>query len=402
MSERFGPSTRAIHAGEPGGEDIIGSVRRSVISRFDSAERFGRVMAEEEAGYLYSRLGNPTVLETAGAIAELEGAEACELTASGMAAVHAAVVALVPTGGRLVAARQAYGNSVSLFRDLVGPRLGVDVREVDVRDLDAIRRACADGADAIFCETIANPGGTIADLDQIAAVAAVSGARVIVDNTVATPLLCRPLEHGCHVVVHSATKFLNGHHDVLAGAVCGGADDLARVRSMLIDTGGVADPEAAWLLRRGMRTLALRLDRQCANALGLARWLEARPDVVAVPYPGLESHPQHALATALLRGGYGGLLAVEVAGGRAGGEAVMNGCRLFERATSLGGVTSGISHPASTSHRQLSEDELVAAGIPAGLLRIAVGCEDLDDLIADLDGAFETAAAQVAAASSSR
>jgi cystathionine beta-lyase/cystathionine gamma-synthase len=401
MSERFGPSTRAIHAGGKGGEDVIAPVRRSVISRFDTAERFGRVMAEEEAGYLYSRLGNPTAMETAGAIADLEGAEAGELTASGMAAVHAAVVALVPSGGRLVTARQAYGNSVSLFRDLIGPRMGVDVRDVDVRDLDAIRRAAAEGADAIYCETIANPGGTIADLEKIAVIAGDAGARVIVDNTVATPLLCRPLEHGCHVVVHSATKFLNGHHDVLAGAVCGTAEDLARVRGTLIDTGGVADPEAAWLLRRGMRTLALRLDRQCTNALGLARWLEGRPDVVAVPYPGLESHPQHALATALLRGGYGGLLAVEVAGGRAGGEAVMDGCRLIERSTSLGGVTSGISHPASTSHRQLSDEELAGIGIPPGLLRIAVGCEDLDDLIEDLDQALAGAAAQVAAAASS-
>ncbi len=402
MSERFGPSTRAIHAGVAGGEDVIAPIRRSVISRFDTAERFGRVMAEEEAGYLYGRLGNPTVMETARAIAELEGAEACELTASGMAAVHAAVVALVPTGGRLVAALQAYGNSVSLFRDLVGPRLGVDLREVDVRDLDAVRAACADGADAIYCETIANPGSTVADLDAIGRIATACGARVIVDNTVATPLLCRPLERGCHVVVHSATKFLNGHHDVLAGAVCGTAEDMARVRAMLIDTGGVPDPEGAWLLRRGMRTLALRLERQCANALELARWLEPRPDVVGTPYTGLPSHPQHELATRLLDGRYGGLLAVEVAGGRAGGEAVMNGCRLIERSTSLGGVTSGISHPASTSHRQLSDDELQAIGVAPGLLRIAVGCEDVADLMADLDGALAIAATSVAAAASSR
>jgi cystathionine beta-lyase/cystathionine gamma-synthase len=185
---------------------------------------------------------------------------------------------------------------------------------------------------------------------------------------------------------------------VLAGVVCGSAADVARVRAILIDTGGVADPEAAWLLRRGMRTLALRMERACANALAVARHLQARDDVVAVPYPGLPEHPQHALASRLLDGGFGALLAVEVRGGRAGGERVMNGCLLWERATSLGGVTSGISHPASTSHRQLSEDELAAVGIPPGLLRLAVGCEDAADLVADLDQALDGAGEGAAAA----
>jgi cystathionine beta-lyase/cystathionine gamma-synthase len=386
-----GPSTRSIHAGAVAGEDVVPPLRRSVITRFDTAERFGAVMAGTEEGYLYGRLGSPTVRETAAAIAELEGAEAGELTSSGMAAVHAAIVALVPNGGRLLVALQTYGNSISLFRDLVGPRLDVDVRIVDVTDLPAVERACADGADAIYCETIANPGSTVADLDALGALAAASGARLIVDSTLATPLLCRPLEHGAHIVLHSATKFLNGHHDVLAGAICGTAGDLGRIRSLLIDTGGVADPDSAWLLRRGMRTLALRMERQCANALHIARWLEARPDVVGVPYPGLASHPQHALASRLLDDGFGGVLAFEVAGGRAGGEAVMNGTRLIERSTSLGGIVTGISHPASTSHRQLTEPELAAAGVPACLLRLAVGCEDAADLTADLARALESA-----------
>ena len=262
------------------GEDVVPPLRRSVITRFDSAERFGAVMEGSEEGYLYGRLGSPTVRETAAAIAELEGAEACELTASGMAAVHAAIVALVPNGGRLVVALQTYGNSISLFRELVGPRLDVDVRIVDVTDLPAVEAACSGGADAIYCETIANPGSTVADLDAIGVIALTAGARLIVDSTLATPLLCRPLEHGAHVVLHSATKFLNGHHDVLAGAICGSADDLRRVRALLIDTGGVVDPDTAWLLRRGMRTLALRIERQCANALAIADWLESRADVV--------------------------------------------------------------------------------------------------------------------------
>ncbi len=388
--ETRGPSTRSIHAGAVAGEDVVPPLRRSVITRFDTAERFGAVMEGSEEGYLYGRLGSPTVRETAAAIAELEGAEACELTASGMAAVHAAIVGLVPNGGRLVVALQTYGNSISLFRDLVGPRLDVDVRIVDITDLDAVGAACADGASAIYCETIANPGSTIADLDALGLIARGAGGRLIVDSTLATPLLCQPLAHGAHVVLHSATKFLNGHHDVLAGAICGDAADLRTIRSLLIDTGGVAEPDAAWLLRRGMRTLALRMERQCANALAIADWLESRADVVSVPYPGLPSHPQHALAGRLLEGGFGGVLAFEVAGGRAGGEGVMNGTRLIERSTSLGGIVTGISHPASTSHRQLTDEELTAAGVPAGLLRLAVGCEDAGDLIEDLAHALES------------
>jgi len=216
-----GPSTRSIHAGSVPGEDVVPPLRRSVITRFDTAERFGAVMAGTEEGYLYGRIASPTVRETAAAIAELEGAEGCQLTASGMAAVHAAIVTVVPNGGRLVVALQTYGNSISLFRDFLGPRLGVDVRVVDVTDLGAMRAACEGGADAIYCETIANPGSTVADLDALGELAQAAGARLVVDSTLATPLLCRPLEHGAQIVLHSATKFLNGHHDVLAGAICG-------------------------------------------------------------------------------------------------------------------------------------------------------------------------------------
>ena len=213
----------------------------------------------------------------------------------------------------------------------------------------------------------------------------------MVDSTLATPLLCRPLEHGAHVVLHSATKFLNGHHDVLAGAVCGTADDLARIRAFLIDTGGVADPDTAWLLRRGMRTLALRMQRQCANALAIATWLAERRRRRRGAVSGA---PSRTRSTASPRGCSTAASAAcwrsrwPVAGPAA--SAVMNGTRLIDRSTSLGGIVTGISHPASTSHRQLTEDELQAAGVPAGLLRLAVGCEDAADLIADLAHALES------------
>jgi cystathionine beta-lyase/cystathionine gamma-synthase len=402
MPSSYGPSTRSIHAGGDGGEDVVAPLRRSVITRFDTAERFGRVMAGVEDGFLYGRIASPTVQATAAAIAELEGAESALLTASGMAAVHATIVALVPVGGRLVVARQVYGNSLSLFRDLIAARLAVDVRLVDVTDLDQVRAATRDGADVVYVETIANPGVAVADLDALAVIADTANARLVVDSTIATPLLCRPLDHGAAVVIHSATKFLNGHHDVLAGAVCADRDTIDRIRAILIDTGGVCDPDSAWLLRRGISTLALRLERQCANTLAIARALEGRDGVLSVPYPGLPSHPQHALAGRLLGGRYGAVLAVEVAGARAGGEAVMNHVRLIERSTSIGGLVTGISHPASTSHRQLSEDELVRAGVPAGLVRIAVGCEDADDLIGDLTQALAAAETAQRLAATSR
>jgi methionine-gamma-lyase len=389
----LGPSTRAIHAALGGGGNVVGGVERSVIARFDTAARFGRVMAGEEEGYLYGRIGaNPTVDAAAAAIAGLEGAERGLLTSSGMAAIHAAVVAHLPARGRLVASSALYGNTLSLFRDHIGPREATHVELVDVRDLAAVERACADGVDVLNAETIANPGTTVADLPALGAIAQRAGGRLIVDNTIATPLLCRPLEHGAAVVVHSATKFLNGHHDVLAGVVCGSQADLAPVRSVLVDTGGVCDPDSAWLLTRGLMTLSLRLERQLESTRVLADHLASLPRVRAVPYPGRPGHPDHEVAARLLGGRPGAVLPFEVDGGRGVGEAVMDGVTLIERATSIGGIISGISHPASTSHRQLSDEELERTGIPAGLIRLAVGCEDVEDLAADLERAIRAAA----------
>jgi methionine-gamma-lyase len=394
MADRtLGPSTRAIHAALGRDGTVVGPVERSVIARFDTASRFARVMAGEEEGFLYGRLGaNPTVEAAAAAVASLEGADAGLVTASGMAAIHAAVVAHLPARGRLVASNALYGNTLSLFRDHIGPREGTHVALVDVRDLAAVEAACAGGVDVLYAETIANPGTTVADVPALARIAEAAGGRLIVDNTIATPLLCRPLEHGAAVVVHSATKFLNGHHDVLAGVVCAAAEDVAAVRRVVVDTGGVGDPDSAWLLLRGLMTLALRLERQLANADELAVRLAASPAVRAVPYPGRPDHPDHALVGRLLGGRAGAVLPFEVVGGRAAAEGVMDRVQLIERATSIGGLVSGISHPGATSHRQLSDEELERAGIPAGLLRLAVGCEDVDDLADDLERALAAAA----------
>ena len=384
---RRGIATRAVHArattdGAPG-EPLVSPIVPSTTFAFETAEEFGRVMREEEYGFLYSRLRNPTVEEVNAACAELEGAEAAQAFASGMAAIAAALHVTLRPGDTLLAAAQLYGNTYSLLERHIR-RLGVEVVYASAADPAEWDRP----ARARYVETIANPGFPVADL---AGIAATKGDGVlIVDNTFASPVLCRPLEHGADVVVHSATKYLNGHHDVTAGVLCGGRELVEEARAHLIDTGPVLDPFPAFLLRRGLKTLAVRVERQCRSALAVARFLAEHPKVERVHYLGLPGHPQHELARRQLDD-FGGVLAFEVAGGRGAGERVMNAVELCARATSLGGVETVISHPASTSHRQFTSEQLTEAGVSEGLLRLAVGCEDADDLIADLDGALPRA-----------
>jgi methionine-gamma-lyase len=391
MSERKeqkrGIATRAVHArsttdGAPG-EPVVAPIVPSTTFAFETAEEFGRVMRDEEYGFLYSRLRNPTVEDVNAVCAELEGAEAAQAFASGMAAIAAALHVTLRPGDTLLAAAQLYGNTYSLMERHIR-RLGVDVVYADAADPGEWERP----AHVRYVETIANPGFPVADLGGIAATK--GNGVLIVDNTFASPVLCRPLEHGADVVVHSATKYLNGHHDVTAGVLCATRELVERARAHLIDTGPVLDPFPAFLLRRGLKTLAVRVERQCRNALAVARFLAEHGKVERVHYLGLEDHPQHELAARQLDG-FGGVLAFEVAGGRGAGERAMNAVELCSRATSLGGVETVISHPASTSHRQFTSDQLASAGVSEGLLRLAVGCEDGDDIIADLDAALARA-----------
>ena len=379
-----GIATRAVHTraatGEAPGEPVVAPIVASTTFEFETAEDFGRVMREEEYGFLYSRLRNPTVEDVNAACAALEGAEAAQAFASGMAAIAAAFHVTLRAGDTLLAATQLYGNTYSLIERHVR-RLGVEVVYADAADPAAWDRP----ARVRYVETIANPGFPVADLAAIAATKA--DGLLVVDNTFASPVVCRPLEHGADVVVHSATKYLNGHHDVTAGVLCGSRALVEEARAHLVDTGAVLDPFPAFLLRRGLKTLAPRVERQCRNALTVARFLAGHPKVERVHYPGLETHPQHDLAMRQLDG-FGGVLAFEVGGGRAAGERVMNAVELCARATSLGGVETVLSHPASTSHRQFSEEQLALAGVSEGLLRLAVGCEDGDDIVADLDAAL--------------
>ena len=387
MSEREqrsrGPSTRAIHsagARTGPGRPIVQPLVPATTFEFDSAAEFGRVMAEEEFGYLYSRLRNPTVEELNAVCADLDGAQAGQAFSSGMAAIAAALFATLGAGDTLLCAQQLYGTTYELVERHVR-RLGVEVVYADVTDLAAWERPAA----VRYVETIANPAAPVADLAAIAATK--QDGLLVVDNTFASPVLCRPLEHGVDLVCQSATKYLNGHHDVTAGVLTGSPDLVARAREHLVTTGGVLDPFPAFLLRRGLKTLSVRMERHCANALAVATFLESHPAVERVLYPGLPSYPQHELARRQLDG-FGGMLAFEVHGGRQAGERLMDAVELCIRATSLGGVDTVISHPASTSHRQYDVGRLAAAGVSEGLLRLSVGCEDADDLIADLDRAL--------------
>jgi cystathionine beta-lyase/cystathionine gamma-synthase len=358
------------------------------------ADELGEVTTGTTAGYVYSRLGNPTVDALADAVAELHGAEAGFAAATGMAAIHLAVGSLVGAGERIVATRSLYGTTRALFARVLA-RFGVETVFVDPADHAAVDAALASAPTRVlYLETISNPTIAVADLPALAALGRRHGAAVVVDNTFASPALCRPLEHGADLVVESATKYLSGHSDVLAGVVVGSRERVEAVRALHVETGGTLAPFSAFLVLRGIPTLALRLERHAATAARLAAFLETAPGVARVLYPMLPSHPDHAVAIRLLGSG-GGMLALELTGGAAAARAFVDALRIPERTASLGSIHTIVVHPPSTTHRQLNAAELAKAGIAPGLLRFSVGLEDADDLLADAAQALEAARAAV-------
>ena len=391
-----GFATRAIRAAhrQPVVEQRPTSVPiySSITFAADDAAELGAVLTGERPGYAYGRIDNPTVSAFAAAVADLEGAEAGAAFATGMAAIHAAVVSLVSAGDRIVATRASYGTSRALFETVLG-RLAVETVFVDVTDLAAVEAAlAARSTGVLYAETIANPTIVVADHAALADLAHRHGATYVVDNTFASPYLCRPIELGADLVLESATKFIAGHSDVLAGVVAGRHDLIDAVRELRVDTGGSLAPESAYLAMRGLSTLAIRMERHSATAAALAAWLERQEGVTRVYHPSLASHPQHAVADRILRAG-GGMLAFELAGGRAAGEAFIDALTIPELTASLGSVFTMVVHPPSTTHRQLDEAALAASGITAGLLRCSVGLEDLDDLVADFEAGLAAAGA---------
>ncbi|MGH2597173.1 MAG: trans-sulfuration enzyme family protein [Actinomycetota bacterium] len=387
---RRGFSTRSIHGAKaPSIDQETPSVPiyQTSTFRFTDSDDYADTISFRKPGYTYSRgYGNPTLEAFEGLMASLEGTEAAFSFASGMAAMHTVFTALAATGDRIVASNELYGGAYSLFTKVM-PRYGVAVDLVDPHDLDAVAAALP-GAALFYVETIANPNVSVADLEALGALCRAQGVPAAVDNTFASPYLANPAQWGFDYVLHSATKYIGGHHDLIGGVVCTSAAASRGLRDTVIDTGGTMAPFEAWLCMRGLVTLALRMERHCDSASRLATFLESHPRIERVWYPTLGSHPHHGVAQRLLPRGCGGMLAIDVSGGVDGGKAFCDGLELAWIATSLGGTHTLVGHAASTTHRQMDPDARRRAGIADGLVRVSVGLEDVDDLIEDFDQAL--------------
>jgi methionine-gamma-lyase len=397
-----GFSTRAIKASghQPPLEQVPVTVPIYQTSTFEvgSAAELEELLEFKRPGHSYTRYSNPTHAALEGALAELEGGEAALVTASGMAAIHAAMLSILGAGDEALIPAAVYGGTVGLFQRVM-PRYGIGYRQVRSGDTAAVIDAMGPATRLVWLETIANPTTEMPDIAAIAEAAHARGIPVGVDNTFASPYLANPLALGADLVVHSMTKYIGGHSDLISGVVIGSAERIAQVREIVVNTGGNGNPFESFLALRGLRTLAVRMDRHSDNALAVARGLEGRPGISRVLYPGLASHPEHELAARSLRDGRaGGMMAVELEGGRPAGERFLDHLTVALHATSLAGVESLVSHPASSSHRQYADDELAAAGLSPGMLRVSIGLEDADDLVADLAAAAEAATAELAPA----
>ncbi len=334
-------------------------------------------------GVLYTRYANtPNATLVQRRLALLEGAEASLVLSSGMGATACTMLALLRPGDHLITSAWIYGGTRKLF-DVELPAMGVTVTTVDPTESRAWRRALTRNTRVIFVESPVNPTTRVLDLRPLSALAQETGLALVVDSTFASPVNFRPLEHGADVVIQSATKYLNGHHDILAGVVCGTESVVDEVRQKMMVWGQAPDPFALWLLERGLKTLDVRVKRQNESAQRVAEWATQHPAIARVHYPGLPSHPDHALAREVLDG-FGGMLALELAGGGEATAPVLERLRLITHAPSLGGVDSLVSEPRYTSHAAMTADARAAIGIPDGFLRFSIGLEDADDLIDDL------------------
>lgn len=350
---------------------------------YRSAAEAARRFANEEPGNIYSRFTNPTVTMFQNRLAALEGAQACVATATGMAAVATTALGLLKAGDHLIAPHGVFGTVVPLF-DQILAKFNIATTWVDLPDLAGWRRAVRPNTRLLFVETPSNPVCEIADIAALAEIAKEANAVLAVDNAMCSPALQRPIEFGADLVVHSATKYLEGQGRVLAGAIAGRADLVSGPLYNFVRTAGPAiSPFNAWICLKGMETLNLRVKAQSASALAIARWLEAHPAVERVNYPGLESHPQHALAMRQQSAG-GAVLSFVVKGGREGAWKVIDGVRMISITANFGDVKSTVCHPATTTHGRIPPEQRQASGIVEGLVRLAVGLEDVDDIRADL------------------
>lgn len=375
--------SRTVHAGrELHARDALAPpIVQTSVYVYEELDDYDAVASGAAAGHVYARNSSENVAMLEAAVAELEEAEAGLAAASGMAALFAAVLGCAPRPAPLAVSADAYGTTLSLLHNDLEP-LGYEVREVSMDDLGALERTL-EGAALLLCETISNPLCRVSDLEAIGRVARRSGVPLLVDNTFASPLLCRPLSLGATAVMHSATKYIGGHSDLVAGVLVGPGEFVERAHSVTTHTGGSLAPFAAWLALRGLRTLHLRMRRHTENALRLAEALCALPQITAVHHPWLEGSPTVAVARRLLPQGSGGMFAFELRGGRPAVQAMLSRLRLVRFAASLAGVETTISYPSITSHRAQTPEQRLARGITEGIVRVSAGLEDPDDLVED-------------------
>lgn len=389
--QKMGYNTTIIHAGQSP-DPLTGALATPIYQTstfvFESAEQGASRFALEEEGYIYTRLGNPTQHALEVKMAALENSEAALAVASGMTAIAAPLWTLCQSGDHIVAADTLYGCTHALFAHSM-PKFGIEVTFVNASNLDNVRRAMRANTKVIYIETPVNPTLAIIDIAAMAALAHEHQAQLMVDNTFMSPYCQRPLALGADIVVHSATKYINGHGDVIAGIVLGKKAFIDQVRFVGVKdiTGGCISPFNAWLTLRGLKTLGVRMERHCQNAMLVAQYLDQHPKVEKVYYPGLPNHPQRSLAEVQMSN-FGAMISFEVVGGIEAGRRVMNNVKLCALAVSLGDTETLIQHPASMTHSPIPRDERLKAGITDGLIRLSVGLEDPEDIISDLEQAL--------------
>jgi len=386
------PASRIAHAGEEPvvslTEPLVAPIYQTTVYSYPDIAAVDEVYEERQPGYIYSRYGMPNHRLLESALEDLEGMEASVATANGMSAITAVLFGLLSSGDRIVVGRQVYGGTRNLLDRDVG-RFGIEVCYIDALDPGQVEDALSRPAAMLYVEGITNPTISVLDLPVLSGLAREAGVPFVVDSTFATPVHCNPAEYGADVVIHSTTKFIAGHNDVAGGVVLGPRSLIEPIRQQAIRFGGVGGPFDAWLVLRGLKTLALRMVKSSANALALAEALRAHRGVERVRYPGLDSHPQHATALRMLRDGFGSMLSIDLAGGREAVETVVRRLETIRFAETLGGLGTTVVHPASTSHRSVDPDTRRELEIGDGLLRFSIGIEEPEDLIVEVTGALD-------------
>jgi methionine-gamma-lyase len=386
--KKLGFTTRQIHAEghkKPALAHVMPIFQSSTFV-FESPEMGAKLFAGEAEGHVYTRLGNPTTEALERTLANLEEGEDAIAFASGLAAVEASTLSILSAGDHIISGDTLYGPCLNMFGNIYA-RFGIKSTFVNTADLDEVEKAITPSTKVCFFETPANPTNKVTDIEAISEICHGKGVKVIIDNTFATPYNQLPFRYGADMVVHSATKYLNGHADVVAGCVIGTKADIAIVKKFRSDTGGILSPFDSFLFLRGLKTLSMRMDVHNKNGLAIAEYLEKHPDVATVSYPGLESHPQHKIAKKQMKG-YSGMIAFELKGGFEAAKELLKQIDLCTLAVSLGTIDTLIQHPASMTHSKVSKELREKQGLTDSLVRMSVGCENVEDLIADLDQAL--------------